>query len=87
MIPVPAKILSVDKLGDQYLLTVQVGREKYKGTFDRLNFGENKPHFHRAIQAFPPNMETKTGVHHQCRGARRYSRGLWQSARIFTLGG
>ena len=44
MIPVPAKILSVDKLGDQYLLTVQVGREKYKGAFDRLNFGENKPH-------------------------------------------
>ncbi len=43
MIPVPAKILSIDKLGDQYLITIQVGCKKYKGTFDGLNFGENKP--------------------------------------------
>jgi hypothetical protein len=42
---IPAKILLVDRLGDQYLVTVQVRPEKYPGTFDELNFGENKPHF------------------------------------------
>jgi hypothetical protein len=45
MTPIAAKILSVDKLRDQYLITVRVGCETYRGTFDGLNFGENEPHF------------------------------------------
>ena len=44
MTPIRAKVLNVDRLGDQFLITVRVGREKYNGTFDRLTFGENKPH-------------------------------------------
>jgi hypothetical protein len=44
MTSIPAKVLNVDKLGDQYLITVRVGREKYPGTFDSLIFGEDKPH-------------------------------------------
>jgi hypothetical protein len=39
----PAKVLIVDRLGNQYLITVQVS-EKYPCTFDGLSFGENKPH-------------------------------------------
>jgi hypothetical protein len=43
--PIAAKILKVDRLGDQYLITVCVGVETYRGTFDGLNFAENEPHF------------------------------------------
>lgn len=43
MTHIPAKVLNVDKLGDQYLITVQVGREKYLGTFESLTFGKVKP--------------------------------------------
>ena len=43
MTRLPAKVLIVHRLGDQFLITVQVGRGKYNGTFDRLTFGENKP--------------------------------------------
>ena len=44
MIPVPAKVVIVERLGDQFLITVRVGLEKYEGSFDSLSFGENKPH-------------------------------------------
>jgi hypothetical protein len=44
MTPIPAKVVNVDRLGDQYLVTVRVWREKDKGAFDQLSFGENKPH-------------------------------------------
>jgi hypothetical protein len=44
MTPIPAKVLIVDRLGDQFLITVRVGTEKFKGRFDRLSFGETKPH-------------------------------------------
>jgi hypothetical protein len=43
MTPVPAKVVIVDRLGDQFLITVRVGSEKHKGTFDGLIFGENAP--------------------------------------------
>ena len=43
MTRVPAKVLIVDRLGDQYLLTVQVS-EKRQCAFDGLSFGEKKPH-------------------------------------------
>jgi hypothetical protein len=42
---IPAKVLVADRLGDQYLITVQVRPEKIPSTFDGLSFGENKPHF------------------------------------------
>jgi hypothetical protein len=45
MAHIPAKVLSVHKLYDEYLATVRVGSENYPGKFDRLQFGENKPHF------------------------------------------
>ena len=35
--------LNIDRLGDQFLITVQVGRGRYNGSFDGLTFGENKP--------------------------------------------
>jgi hypothetical protein len=44
MTRISAKVLHVDRLGNQYLVTVQVAHAKYSGTFDRLSFGENKPH-------------------------------------------
>jgi hypothetical protein len=39
-----AKVLIVDRLGDQYLITVQVS-EKYPCTFDGLTFGDIRPRF------------------------------------------
>ena len=43
MTPIPATVVNVDMLGDQYLITVRVGREKDSDSFDKLSFGENKP--------------------------------------------
>ena len=40
---IPARVLNIDRLGDQFLITVQVGRGRYNGSFDGLTFGENKP--------------------------------------------
>jgi len=40
----PAKVLIVDRLGNQYLIIVQVRSKTYPRTFDGLRFGENKPH-------------------------------------------
>ena len=45
MTRIPAKVLNVHKLYNEYLVTVQVGRENYHGKFDGLQFGENKPRF------------------------------------------
>lgn len=44
MTPIPAKVVNVCTLDCQHLVTVWVGSEIYQGTFDRLDFGENKPH-------------------------------------------
>ena len=40
---ITAKVMSVAKVGEQYFVGVQVGRDNYSGTFDGLNFGEDKP--------------------------------------------
>jgi hypothetical protein len=45
MTPIPAKVLNVHKLYNEYLVTIQVGRENYPGKFSRLQFGEDKPRF------------------------------------------
>jgi hypothetical protein len=42
---IPAKVVNVDRLGDQYIITVRVGDEGFEGAFDRLTFGEKRPHF------------------------------------------
>jgi hypothetical protein len=34
-----------NKLYNEYLVTVQVGRDNFAGKFDLLQFGDNKPHF------------------------------------------
>jgi hypothetical protein len=43
MTPIPAKVVNIDRLADDYLITVRVMSEKDAGAFDRLSFGENKP--------------------------------------------
>jgi len=43
MTPIPAKVVYVDRLGDQYLITVRVGCEKHEARFNRLKFGEKNP--------------------------------------------
>jgi hypothetical protein len=45
MTRVPAKVLTVEKLYNEYLVTVQVGRDNFAGKYDRLHFGENMPRF------------------------------------------
>jgi len=45
MTRLPAKVLIADRLGDQYLITVQVRFEKCPRAFDELSFGENTPRF------------------------------------------
>lgn len=38
-----AKVVNVDRVGDEYLITVRVGCEKHESAFERLIFGEIKP--------------------------------------------
>jgi hypothetical protein len=42
MTPVPAKVLAVEKNGDRYQVIVRI-ETKYRGSFNTLVFGENKP--------------------------------------------
>jgi hypothetical protein len=42
MTRLPAKVLKVDRLADQYIVTVKV-YGSHGGEFDKLHFGENKP--------------------------------------------
>jgi hypothetical protein len=43
MTPILAKVLAVDHQGDQYSVIVRIGLAKYRGSFNTLAFGENKP--------------------------------------------
>jgi hypothetical protein len=43
MAPVPAKVLTVAKQSSQYRVLVQIGREKYLGSFRNLRFGRANP--------------------------------------------
>jgi hypothetical protein len=40
---IPAKIISVDTQSDQHRILVRILLRKYKGSFNTLKFGENKP--------------------------------------------
>jgi len=43
MTPVPAKVVSIDRQGNRYRIIVRMRRIKYRGSFNTLVFGENKP--------------------------------------------
>jgi hypothetical protein len=43
MTPILAKVLAVDNQGDQYNVTIRIGLAKYRGSFNTLAFGVNKP--------------------------------------------
>ena len=43
MISLPAKVIALEKRGDQYQVIVQIGA-KYRGSFNTLAFGEIKPY-------------------------------------------
>jgi len=65
MIRLPAKVLIVNKLADQYLITVKVC-EKHRCEFDKLNFGKKKPHLGSYRNgwldlAYDENPELKAG--------------------------
>jgi hypothetical protein len=40
---IPAKILNVDKQADKHRFIVRILLREYRGSFDTLIFGENKP--------------------------------------------
>jgi len=43
MTPILAKVLAVDKQNDKYLVVIQIMLRRYRGSFNTLTFGENKP--------------------------------------------
>ena len=43
MTAIPARVLAVDKEGDQYRIMVRIGLARYRGSFHTLTFGEKKP--------------------------------------------
>jgi hypothetical protein len=43
MTSLPAKVIAIEKRGDQYQVIVQIGT-KYRGSFNTLAFGETKPY-------------------------------------------
>jgi len=65
MTRLPAKVLIVHRLGDQYLITVQVS-EKHRCVFGGLSFGEKKPYLASYRNgwldlAYHQNPDLKTG--------------------------
>ena len=43
MTSIPAKILAVDNQADKHRVIVRILLRKYRGSFNTLKFGENKP--------------------------------------------
>jgi hypothetical protein len=43
MTSIPAKILAVEKQADKHRIVVRILVRKYRGSFNTLKFGENKP--------------------------------------------
>jgi len=43
MTPILAKVITIEKRGDQYQVIVQIS-PKYRGSFNTLTFGEIKPY-------------------------------------------
>jgi hypothetical protein len=40
---IPAKVLAVDKQEERHRIIVRIELRKYRGSFNTLKFGENKP--------------------------------------------
>jgi len=40
---IPAKVIAVDKEADKHRIVVRIVLRKYRGSFNTLKFGENKP--------------------------------------------
>ena len=43
MTSIPAKVLTIDKQEDKNRIIVRIVLPKYRGSFNTLKFGENKP--------------------------------------------
>ena len=43
MTPILAKVLAVQKQGDEYRVAVRIGLATYTGAFSTLDFGDHKP--------------------------------------------
>ena len=43
MTAIPAKVVAIDRQTDRYRVIVRIGLAKYRGSFNTLKFGENKP--------------------------------------------
>ncbi len=43
MTAIPAKVLAVGKQADKHRIVVRIALRKYRGSFNTLKFGENKP--------------------------------------------
>jgi hypothetical protein len=43
MTPILAKVLTVENHANNYTVIVRIGLAKYRGSFNTLTFGENKP--------------------------------------------
>jgi hypothetical protein len=43
MTAIPAVVFTIDRQGNDYRVVVQIGLRKYRGSFNTLVFGENKP--------------------------------------------
>jgi hypothetical protein len=43
MTSIPAKVLAVEKQTDKHRIIVRIVLRKYRGSFNTLKFGENKP--------------------------------------------
>jgi hypothetical protein len=53
MTSIPAKVLNVHKLFNEYLLTVQVDRDNFAGKFDRLQFEAEPSDTSEGVACFP----------------------------------
>jgi hypothetical protein len=53
MTSIPAKVLNVHRLFNEYLLTVQVGRDNFAGKFDRLQFEAEPSDTSGGVACFP----------------------------------
>jgi hypothetical protein len=40
---IPAKVVAVGKQADKHLIVVRIALRRYRGSFNTLKFGENKP--------------------------------------------
>jgi len=63
---IPAEVIAVEMQGGQYRVAVRIGGAKYRGSFNTLVFGKNKPyigscHDGRLDLVFHQNPELKAG--------------------------